>query len=150
MNNPSLQARAEMGLLQALNQERKSTAKTKVIGKFEVPPKEVMLRARKAHEKHQKLRSEEEDRDIVASLHHQPIDPHMRHKEFPKLARKRIMKRTTHDSTVKQFEVSRLPARLAAPPRRRGAPPPRPTALSRLPLIFVLSGRRRSKTDDAR
>ena len=103
--NTSLQARAEMGLLEALHQERKPTATKKIIGKFEVPPKESMLKARKAHEKQQKLRFTEQDRDAVASLHHQPIDPSMRHKTFPKLARKRMLKRTTHDATVKQFEV---------------------------------------------
>ena len=40
----------------------------------------------------------------MASLHHLPIEPELRHKEFPKLAKKRIEKRTIHDSTVKQFE----------------------------------------------
>jgi len=65
----------------------------------------VLAKWRREHEQHQLLRAAEEDRDAVASLHHQPIDPQLRHKEFPKLARKRVEKRTAHDSTVKHFEV---------------------------------------------
>jgi hypothetical protein len=75
------------------------------VAQIEIPPKEVLTKWRRAHEKHEKFRSQEEDRDVVASLHHQPIDPELRHKEFPKLAKKRIEKRATHDATVKLFEV---------------------------------------------
>jgi hypothetical protein len=73
---------------------------------IEVPDKEVLRKWRKNHEKQQALRAQEEDLDAVASLGHQPIDPALRNKEFPKLAQKRIDKRNTHDLTVKQFEVS--------------------------------------------
>jgi len=102
----SLQARAEQGLLEALAKPRKSAATVKVIGRgeIEIPDKEVLKKWRKNHEKQQILRTLEEDHDAVASLNHQPIDPALRHKEFPKLAQKRIDKRTTHDLTVKQFE----------------------------------------------
>jgi hypothetical protein len=65
----------------------------------------VLAKWRREHEQHLLLRAAEEDRAAVASLHHQPIEPELRHKEFPKLARKRIEKRTAHDSTVKRFEV---------------------------------------------
>ena len=72
---------------------------------IEVPSKEKLNRWRKQNEKIKQFRAAEEDKDIVAALNHQPIEPEMRHKEFPKLAQKRIEKRTKHDATVKQFEV---------------------------------------------
>lgn len=56
--------------------------------------------------KAQLIHAEEEDRDAVASLRHQPIEPSLRNQEFPKLAVRRVKKRSAHDGAVKQFEVS--------------------------------------------
>lgn len=72
---------------------------------LELPSKEELAKWRRGHEKLQLLRAREEDRDMVAALHHQPIEPEKRHKEFPKLARKRIEKRNAHDAAIKNFEV---------------------------------------------
>ena len=46
-----------------------------------------------------------QDRDAVAALNHQPIDPNVRHKELPKLAERAKQKRVDHDSFLKQFEL---------------------------------------------
>ena len=62
---------------------------------------------RKNNEELHRLRHAEEDVDAVGALHHQPIDPELRHKEFPKLAKRHIEKREDHDHNVREFEVSR-------------------------------------------
>eukprot|EP00618_Florenciella_parvula_P017113 CAMPEP_0119479594 /NCGR_PEP_ID=MMETSP1344-20130328/8788_1 /TAXON_ID=236787 /ORGANISM="Florenciella parvula, Strain CCMP2471" /LENGTH=1700 /DNA_ID=CAMNT_0007513837 /DNA_START=186 /DNA_END=5285 /DNA_ORIENTATION=+ len=101
----SLKARAEMGLLATLDQPRVSAATQGPKAKISVPPAETLLAWRNSHEKMVAFRAAEEDRDAVAALNHQPIDPNVRHKELPKLAERAKQKRVDHDSFLKQFEL---------------------------------------------